>query len=172
MIKMKEEDVDEDELGKRFWPFVDKKEDSCWEWTGGKDSDGYGRINYKNKRQPAHKLSYVVHKGAIPSNMLVLRTCNNRLCVNPDHLFLGTQIDSADRTRPANASFITVDEKGRTVFRFIERDDEPVNNLISEIRAMEVLRGHYNTSKADAVRSAISFYHAALKRGLTSEHKP
>jgi len=66
-------------------------------------------------------------------------------------------------------TFIEVSERGKTVFRLVEQDDKPVLRLIDEVRAMEVLRGHYKTSKSDAMRNAIAFYHAALKRGLTQD---
>lgn len=66
----------------------------CWIWTGYKDPNGYGRINVKNKPLLAHRLSWIVHHGAIPEGMNVLHHCDNPICVRPDHLFLGSQDDN------------------------------------------------------------------------------
>lgn len=169
MHTIKEEVVktDDEMLDKRFWAFVDKSEsDCCWFWLGGTDSDGNGRLSYGGKRQTAHKLSYVLHHGPVPEHMLVLRSCKNKLCVNPDHLYVGTQADISNKME-SSPTFIEVSERGKTVFRIVEQNDKPVLQLIDEVRAMEVLRGHYKTTKSDAMRNAIIFYHAALKRGLT-----
>jgi hypothetical protein len=79
----------------RFWHNVDKKNhDECWFWKGGTYSNGYGRISYNNKQVGAHRISYLIHNGSLDENLLVLHKCNNRLCVNPNHLYQGTYHDN------------------------------------------------------------------------------
>ena len=119
----------------RFWSKVEYpgNDQDCWEWQAGKDKNGYGAFAEHMGYSPigAHRLSWEYYNGNIPNNMLICHTCDNPPCVNPDHLFLATNIEN----------MLDMKQKGRAA-----RGSNNGNSKLTEIEVLDILTGIHNTT--------------------------
>lgn len=106
----------------KFWSRV-QKGDGCWLWKGSLTTNGYGHVKVQGRWIGTHKLAYQLTYGAIPDDLCVCHHCDNRECVNPTHLFLGTHLDN----------MLDMQRKGRSV-----RGSKHVNARLTEEQVRQI----------------------------------
>lgn len=122
-----------DIIRQRFYAKV-RKTDNCWLWIGAKQTPrrsqpiGYGVMVVRSSPRQAvlaHRLSWELHRGPIPRDKCVLHHCDNPPCVNPDHLFLGTQIENIEDCT----------SKGRK-----QKGEQHVRAVLKEVEVVQIKR--------------------------------
>jgi len=135
-----------EKLVNRFTAKINKHANGCWEWAGNLLPNGYGAIQVNGRKESAHRLSYRIFIGHIPSGMYVCHHCDNKKCVKPDHLFVGSARDNAhDRAK-----------KGRSAILVGERN--PAAKLTDMDRARLV---------AEYINGSVPLNHLAKRYGIS-----
>lgn len=129
-----------------------ERRDECILWTGSKDAHGYGQIRIDGKWKKAHRVNYELHKGAIPSGLVIMHKCDNTSCINIEHLTAGTQADN----------LIDMHKKKRAVYHNAENHcrSKLTNTQVLEIRRRFKSYSRIDGSKPLAREFGVS--HAAI----------
>lgn len=146
----------------RFQKHVKISESGCHEWISSLNNTGYGRFELNGKTHSAHRIAWELANGPIPEGMCVLHHCDNRRCVNPKHLFLGSLSDNA----------LDAVAKGRIVSPKLGGENHPMVKLTKE-KVLEIRASHTKgeTQKDIAVRHNISQTHvSSIVRRKTWKH--
>jgi hypothetical protein len=142
-------------IEERFWRLV-KKTPSCWIWKSSIRKSGYGKFRlYEGqicvKHLSAHRFSWELHNGSIPSGMLVCHKCDNPVCVRPDHLFLGTPKDNVvDMIRKGRQKYPAGEQAGQA-----KLDSAQVLDIRDRFKRGETgkaLAEEYRVSRAEVSR--------------------
>lgn len=130
---------------------------NCWNWTGQKFNSGYGSAWINGKCRTAHRVSYEIFNGKIKGNLLVCHKCDNKSCVKPSHLFLGT---SQDNLRDASKKGLLASGKnnGMHISPTLKLNEQKVRKIRKEhnpkVFTCEMLAKKYNVSKR-TIRSVL-----------------
>lgn len=130
-------------------------ETGCIEWTGYKTDLGYGMIGISKKIEPAYRVAFALRNGPIPDGLDVLHRCDNPPCINPDHLFLGTQRDNV-------ADMVTKQRHAKGEMKYNAKlTNEQIPRIRSDTRFNREIAADYGVDPTVISR---------IKRGLGWKH--
>ncbi len=138
----------------RFWKKVDRRApEECWPWTGSTDRR-YGHARMGGRHIKAHRMSWTLANGEIPAGLVVCHRCDNPICVNPAHLFLGTHQENTDdkmrkgRNRPPRGTRNHIAKLDDDTVRAVRE----AHSLGTSVRALARIHGVNPTTMGRVVK--------------------
>lgn len=136
-------------LEQMFWERVEKRgQDDCWQWTGTLSKRGYGAIKYDHRSLRASHISYELHFGSIPNGLVICHTCDNPGCVNPKHLFAGTQLENMQDCH-RKGRYSPVDGQLNPNSKLTESDVIEIRRLAANGESQAALARQFGVTKAN-----------------------
>ncbi len=131
----------------RFHAKYERRPGRCWEWTAHRNSWGYGRFRCGKRLWLAPRFQWVLCRGRIPRGKLVLHNCDNPGCVNPNHLWLGTNMDnSKDKIAKGRDRPLRGVANGRAILT--ESDVREIRSLAEDGVSIREMAEHYDVGES------------------------
>lgn len=138
----------------RFWEKVKKGgRDECWEWQACRSWNGYGKFGIAYKTHYAHRVAWTLTRGSIPDDLHCCHSCDNKVCVNPRHLFLGTREDNmqdASRKGRMNTPRNGGVNNGRA--KLTEEEVKEIRELVASGMTQQVIADAYGVCQGRVSR--------------------
>lgn len=134
------------------------RKEGCWGWKGSKAHGGYPVMSCRPEIGPdrGHRASWVIHKGLIPKGLFVCHSCDNPICTNPDHLWLGTQKENNDdkirKCRQNNVPPPVMNGEKNPAAKLSLEDVNAIKTLIANGRSCYSIGKEYGVSKTTIYR--------------------
>lgn len=130
-------------------------ESGCQIWTGATNLRGYGILRTNKVNSYTHRLAYELYKGKIPDSYYVCHKCDNPSCINPNHLFLGTNIDNINDKVAKNRQVKGIDN----IFSKLKNED--VRKIRNDLRKDELVAKDYGvcTSRINLIKNKKAWKH-------------
>jgi len=124
----------------RFWSKVEKTE-TCWNWRGAQNEQGYGRFRVGGETIGAHRFAFELEKGPLPAGLCALHNCDNSSCVRPDHLYAGTKKDNAeDREARGRSNHASGSQHGTSTHPGLHRGQRNGRSKLNEDQVRSIKR--------------------------------
>jgi|ERR1041385_2741997 hypothetical protein len=145
---------------KFFESTVVDQRSGCWIWTRGRTSKGYGALYENGKQISAHRFAYKAWVGEIPVGLYVLHRCDERACVNPEHLFLGTAFDNTQ----------DMIAKGRFVVGKRQHGSDNPKSIFSESQVRQMRKLHSEGHSLVSINKRFGGHYSSVKRIINRKY--